>query len=352
MIQRIRHGRRLLVSAVVYVSAVIATAPPALATTHGHNGRIAFRRFLNAEHTRGALFTIKPDGTGLRQVTRPGRRTITTNPNWSPNGRWIAYSIYAHADEDHSRIYKIHPDGTGRTYLSGSCTGRCVTDDSAAWGPHGKRIAFQRGLAFAPGVHNTFVFVMRADGTHPRRITQRGANPALEHHFADLAPAWSPTGKRLAFERADQIEAGGRSNHHAIFTVRLDGTGLRRITPWALDAAQPDWSPNGRWILFRSHEPSPTAGNIWLVHPDGTGRHRVTHDFGGSGKWLRAAFSPNGQKITAARTNGVGKAGNADVYVMNIDGSGLQNITRSTQWESTPDWGRVDLPRQGATPPS
>jgi Tol biopolymer transport system component len=331
----------IILTAVLTGSTVLLSATPAHATAHGKNGRIAFRRYLNADHTRGALFTLNPDGTGIRQLTHPPRMTITTNPDWKPNRRWIAYSSYGHADEDSSRLYKIHPNGTGRRSLSGSCTGRCVIDDQAEWGPHGKRIAFQRGLKFRPnGLHNTFIFVMRADGTHPRRITQRRADPSVVHHFSDRAPTWSPNAKRLAFERADQSDAGGRSDHHAIFTVRLDGTGLHRITPWRLDAAQPDWSPNGRWIVFHQDQvDNPETSNVWLVHPNGTGGHRVTHDLGGSGTWLGTTFSPNGRKITAARTNGVGTAGNADLYVMNIDGSGLRNITLSTRWESTPDWG-------------
>jgi Tol biopolymer transport system component len=145
-----------------------------------------------------------------------------------------------------------------------------------------------------------------------------------------------PDAKRLAFDRHDQ-----KVDHHAIFTVRRDGTGLRRITPWRLDASQPDYAPNGRWILFRSNQPSDTKGNEWLVHPDGAGLHPVTHDPAGTAKWLQARFSPNGRRITAARVPVVnGEQQNADVYVMHLDGSGLQNVTNSPNtWESAPDWG-------------
>ncbi len=329
-----------ILAATLTGSTVLLAGAPAHATAHGKNGRITFRRYLNSEHTRGALFTINPDGTGIRQVTHPPRTTVTVNPDWNPNRRWIAYSRYGQASEDNSRLFKIRPNGSGRTSLSRSCTGRCVTDDQAEWAPHGKRIAFQRGLKYLPnGIHNTFVFVMGADGTHPRRITQRRADPSVQHHFADGSPTWSPDAQRLAFERQDQVDAGGRTDHQAIFTVRLDGTRLRRITPWRLDGAQPDWSPNGRWLVFHQSHPDNETSNIWLVHPDGTGLHRLTHDSATSGSWLTTTFSPNGHRITAARTNGVGMAGNADVYVAKIDGSGLRNITRSPQWDSTPDWG-------------
>src|SRR6266542_1000574 len=68
---------------VLVVSTVLLTVAPAHATAPGKNGRIAFRRYFNADHTYGAIFTIKPDGTGIgRSPTRPGR----SSPR-SPTGR-------------------------------------------------------------------------------------------------------------------------------------------------------------------------------------------------------------------------------------------------------------------------
>jgi len=43
--------------------------------------------------------------------------------------------------------------------------------------------------------------------------------------------------------------------------------------------------------------------------------------------------------IGVALGPGVGKAGNPHVYVMNVDGSGLHDVTRSAPWESATDWG-------------
>jgi TolB protein len=325
----------LMVAPAAAVALSVVPSTPALATAHGHNGRIAYREYSNDAHTRGAVFTVNPDGTGTRQVTHPRRSRLTTEPDWSPGGRWIVYTVYPLGDEDRSRIFKIRPGGSHRTSLASSCIGSCLFDGFPQWAPHGRRIAFQRGIG--PAVHHNkviAVYVMRADGTHVRQITQRGADPSVDARYQDEAPSWAPSGKRLAFERFDR-----QTDHQAIFTVRLDGTGLRRITPWRLDASQPDYSPNGRWILFRSHEESDTLGNIVLVHPTGTGRHAVTHTPDGTGKWQSGSFSPNGKKITAGKAPGVGPAANADVYVMNIDGSGRRNVTKSTPWESAPDWG-------------
>jgi len=86
-----------------------------------------------------------------------------------------------------------------------------------------------------------------------------------------FAGDYAPGGKRLAIERIDH-----KREKRAIFTVRLGGSGLQRITPRRMDAASPDWSPNDGWIAFRSQEQSETRGNILLAHPDGSAMHRIT----------------------------------------------------------------------------
>jgi TolB protein len=324
--------RLALMGAIVMLLA--GTLGQAHATVRGKNGRIAYRRYLNQAQTRGAIFTIRRNGTGVRQLTHPRRRVVTDEPDWSPNGRWIVYHVET---QNGSRVFKIRANGSSRKYLSSGCprlneAGRCG-DGYPAWSPNGKRIALQRESC-GTGMHNLIaIYVMRADGTHPRRVTHKNATCATRHPLEDHAPAWAPSGNRLAFERLDH-----RREKQAIFTIRLDGTGLRRLTPWRIDAAQPDWSPNGRWIAFRTQDQSETRGNIALVHPNGTGLHRITHSHG-KRKWLSCSFSPNGKKIQAGRVPGRGKAGNADIYVMNLDGTGRRNLTRSGAWESASDWG-------------
>lgn len=331
-----RPRRRLLISAVACVGVILTAALPAEATFDGHNGPIAFRRYTNEDRTRGAVFLVRPDGTGERQLTSAAAG-VTTEPDVSPAGRWVVYTLYPNGHEEQSVIKKIRINGTHRQTLDKTCTDACLADGYPAWGPHGNRIAFQRALGPRTGrVRMVALFVMLADGSHARRITQRGKNPLVKQPVEDQAPSWSPDGRRLAFERFWKAR-----EHTAIFTVRLDGTGLRRITPWWLDASQPDYSPDGRWILFRTRKSSDIAGNIQLVRPNGTHRHAVTHARSGHGKWLSGSFSPNGRRITAGHTRIVdGEQLNADVFTFRIDGSGLRNVTATPdEWESALDWG-------------
>jgi TolB protein len=319
------------------ITALTSVPLAADATVHGRNGRIAYRIYFDDAHTRGAIFTVKPDGTGTRQVTHPRPADLTTEPDWSPDGRWIVYTLYRQGNLDRSHLLKIRANGRHRVSLGKSCTKPCLADGFPTWAPHGRRIAFQRSLGPKTG-DNTVIalFSMRADGTHVRQITQRAANPDVSQPYEDLAPNWSPNGKRLAFERHSRS-----TDHHAIFTVRLDGSGLRRITPWRLDAAQPDYSPDGRWIVFRSHETSDTTGDICLVTARGTKLHQVTREPAGTRKWGSVSFSPNGRRITASSAAVVdGEAQLPDVYTFKIDGTEVRDVTRTPDtWESAPDWG-------------
>ena len=56
-------------------------------------------------------------------------------------------------------------------------------------------------------------------------------------------------------------------------------------------------------------------------------------------QYLSASFSPDGKWLTVSRTPGSGTKGNADVYVMHADGTGLKQVTRDAAWDSSTDWG-------------
>ena len=125
-------------------------------------------------------------------------------------------------------------------------------------------------------------------------------------------PDWSPDGSRIVFN-----SQGGHSPF--VYVVRPDGSGLRRITrrtrvfslnpsdpPVALVAQfQPSWSPDGRQILF-TNEPKPCSGH----HRDSCSRD---------------------PKDAQPR----------NVFAMNVDGTGVRRLTRSPRFEGQPAWARA-----------
>ena len=152
----------------------------------------------------------------------------------------------------------------------------------------------------------------------------------------DTESQWSPNGKRLAFTRVKN------NNQAAVFVVNIDGTGLRRLTPWNLDAASPDWSPDRRQILFNSYF-DPHRGkfsNIYAIRPDGSHRTLLTHTRRGI-QSFRPSWSPDGTRIVFCRFTPLGQMrGRVDLYTMNRNGTAVQRVTNMPQaFPFAPDWG-------------
>ena len=314
----------------------------ALATPPGKNGRIAFTRYADGapggEPSRGAIFTIGANGKGERRVTRPPAGASDVQPDWSRDGSRIVFERQF-ADKPYE-VWSVRPDGSDLRQIDPGCPAGIPEDQiceesSPAWSPDGRRIAFGHAYGKLKYIDNVewievgAVSIMDADGSSFRQLTQLKRPTSSE----DFQPVWSPDGKRIAFQRENST-ASPRGKR-AIFVVNADGTGLRRVTPWRLDAGDhPDWSPDGRWILFRS--PSfDLGGNIYAIRPDGTGLKQLT-DFAPGVEVLSSSYSPDGKSIVFSRT---GKGGLPDLYVMRGDGTRIKQVTRTAPWESAPDWG-------------
>jgi TolB protein len=68
------------------------------------------------------------------------------------------------------------------------------------------------------------------------------------------------------------------------------------------------------------------------------GLHQLTFAEGGTLQYLGSSYSPDGRKITVGRRPETGGI-NADVMVMNADGSHIRHVTRTVLYDSYPDWG-------------
>jgi TolB protein len=321
------------VLAAVGVGTLVGTAQ---ATPPGENGQIAFRRYFNDEHSWGAIFVSNADGTGVRQVTRPRRGVFDDQPDWSPNGSLLAFSRCA--ANGLCGVYTVRPDGTKLKRLSTPLARTRSHDTAVSFLPDGRHVVFTRasgGVRTSSGgdqVRHSDVVVMDLNGKN-RRVIARAPLYAADYEN----PLFSPDGTRFVYEhrRSHFVD---RQTRRALMVTSANGKSRQRITPWSMNAGDgPDWSPDGTLILFRSNEDGDdeTQSQIYTIRPDGTDLRQLTHVPNGT-LILSSTFSPDGQEIVFSMA---GKAGAADVYVMQADGTDTQPVTQTALWDSAPDWG-------------
>ena len=334
-----------LASAVVAFAACVSACSGGAAPGAGPGtGRIVFERFDSTLATT-RLYTVRPDGRGLRAITKPGDdKGGDSEPDWSPDGRRIVFRRFVDLGRPSERahVYVVGANGTGlRNLTQASCRGPCLSNEEPAWSPNGRRIAFVRTIgSVPPGPRPRIVgiFVMNADGTHVLQLTQRKGTFRTEDH----APSWSPDGRRIAFMSANTtFRPSGAS---VIYVVNADGTHPRvlRSLPHAWPGAgAPAWSPDGKRILYSTYcwfgtcGQAPTGAQLFTIGTDGKSPRRLTHVSGNAfgGRW-----SPDGRKIVFVRNPRVGPAG--DVYTMEANGTAMRRVTNAPDLGArNPDWG-------------
>src|SRR3712207_3366057 len=142
--------RSVAIGSIVTVTIGVVGVSAALATVPGTNGRIAFRRYLDAKNTTGAIFTIAPDGSGERQVTRPPAKTIDDQPDVSPDGSRIVF--HRCPPKNVCRVMIVNADGTGLRRLTKPCAKPlgdripvgCEDGVDAYFTPDGAHVTFNR----------------------------------------------------------------------------------------------------------------------------------------------------------------------------------------------------------------
>jgi endonuclease YncB( thermonuclease family) len=208
---------------------------------------------------------------------------------------------------DNIGVYVANADGTDQTRVSGAFF---AFDAQPAWSPSGKQIAFHSFRNF----NNPQIYVMNADGSGLERLTN--------NQFHDASPSWSPDGSRIAFDSS-------RNGNLDIYVMNANGSGQRRLTSDVASDEFPSWSPDGTKIAFQSNR----SGNyeIYVMNADGSGAVNVTNDPADD---ITPDWSLNGREIVFVR----GSGDSYDVRKMNASGSGQTNLSRNAGRHSGPDW--------------
>jgi Tol biopolymer transport system component len=225
--------------------------------------RIVFRtsRGRYAPDTQGmgleGIFVVNVRTRRERQI-QP--RTGGLFPDWSPDGKKIAFSGLPRGGGPLDTIHLMNPDGSGLLDLG--APGECAT-----WSPDSSKLIY----CSHPGDGNWAVWVMNADGSNRRQLTHpKLTEPAGAH--GDYPGAWSPDGAQIVYSS----EIGG---DRELFLMNADGSDQHRLTHFRGGDGAEAWLPDRRIVFshFRGDEPLP---HWYLIRPDGSGLRSLPKLYG------------------------------------------------------------------------
>jgi Tol biopolymer transport system component len=346
---------------IAVVAAALLLPCAAQAASAVQDGRIAYVRNESLTSPVTSLWTIDADGTGRRRILGQAN-----DPAFSPSGRRVVFKrgdalFGAHADGSHVRQL-THPD---------------YTDFLPSYSRDGRLVAFQRGYDYGEDPGYSWIYVMRSDGTHARRLTPDrviawdpriapdgeqvlwstsrragdgdqfdlmaidvdGAHRRLltsTAHADERGAEFSPRGRRIVFARI--TGAGTEHENSDIYVMNRDGSHVRRLTatPDAYEE-HPQFSPDGRHILFET-----SAHDGGTFHPfdvavmrgDGSDRRRLTSS---DDDEYHPHYSPTGERVVYTRCH----RHQADVFTVPAEGGSRRNVTASPRSESAVGWLRA-----------
>jgi serine/threonine-protein kinase len=209
-------------------------------------------------------------------------------------GRWEINQIAP----DGGNFFRL-TDGRGVYYLP-------------SFSPDGTLIGLSSNL---PG--NIEIYIMNADASNLRRVTQQGAE--------DWGVAISPDNTRIVWH-------SNRGGTFRLYIADIDGRNVRQLTPpdstrGSLDA-DASWAPDSKRIVFAA---SRTPKGLYFMDVD-TG---VLAHFAAAGEDAEdPAWSPDGTRIAFQSK----RDGNQEIYVINVDGTGLRRLTNHPAVDGRPAW--------------
>jgi Tol biopolymer transport system component len=322
----------------IYVSPLDVESPIRLTFRRADDGQPAWSpdgtrlAFKTAQAGSNQLAVINADGTGETLLTRTFRFS-EGQPAWSPDATKLLYRrtpenpLVQNGDTWVLDIEKSaeHP-ATPETQPVLLRTG---DERYPSYSPDGTQIAFRGDLDLAEPSGDEEIYVMNADGTDVRQLTSNAD--------FDSAPSWSPDGKRILFERAPAgtFTPGTEAQEKDIYVMRADGTHVRRLTDSPGLDEGPEFSPDGTKIAFSSARDG--QQEIYVMDADGSNPRRLTDNPARdeSPDWQALPFDGRGHE--ACGDDSLASGGASSVLAMRVPCHVARRIAR--RWSEAADAG-------------
>ena len=288
----------------------------------------------------GEVYLMSPDGTNVRRLTDNNAADIF--PALSPDGKKIVFNSNRNRAEGEplntSDLFVMNTKGDEQMFV--------IRGSSATWSPDSKNIAFHASasglglpIKIDPGAatSDSDIFVANVDDllagvAGPMNLTN---NPEA----IDDDPDWSPDGRRIVFTSHPVTDDPIRSNLAEMYVINVDGTGLTRLTFNAEEERAPSWSPDGSRIVYMCRiGGGASIFEICTMNADGSDRRQLTNN---TVLDATPTFSPDGQQILFLRTVAPGTPGVQQLWLMNADGSGQAQLTNPPGVNTLANWGVV-----------
>jgi len=179
----------------------------------GSNGRLVFSA-LDGAFNGPNIYSMRSDGTDLKQLTVNPNRTGDIEPCYSPDGKKVVFSSNR---IEILNVFIMNADGSNQIPL----TNNSSNNGEPSFSPDGTKIAF-----WSKRDGNNEIYIMNADGTGQTNISNNAAN--------DHDPIFSPDTNEIAF-------VSNRDGNDEIYIMNADGTNIRRLTTNTVHDWEPDW---------------------------------------------------------------------------------------------------------------
>lgn len=256
--------------------------------------------------------------------TRDIRHDHISVEGWSSNGVVFVRYLDRQKNPDSYHVAVASFDGRERQVIGGGGPD-CAFEASV--NPSGTGIAYPGDADYSVEYDQWFcdIFLVRTDGSEPRNLTNTPFELGRANH--EFAPTWAPDGTAIAYER-NSYSARVENWNHDVVVLEL-ASGSTRVVGRGRSAF---WSPDSRHLAFSSGL-SERDSAVFSVRRDGSGRRRLTSATG----WSAAGWSPNGRQLLIQwRSTSL----RSTIWTVNADGSAKRRLARGqyATWSPRGDW--------------